>query len=83
MTSSLFRNITKNCEIAPKHYFQIHRVWQYLSGQFYIELWQSNELLRAAAFMTHPPPPSFFFDFHRKSSNMCVKANMKVLLSTI
>ena len=39
--------------------FQIHRVRQYFSGKFYFELWQSNELLRAAIFMNHPFPPHF------------------------
>ena len=60
----------------------MHRVRQYLSGKFYLELWQSNELLHVVVFMTHPLPPSFF-DFQRKSSDMCVKANAKVPLAII
>ena len=51
--------------LAKSRDFQIHRVRQYLSGKFYLELWQSNELLRAVVFMTHPPPP-FIFWFSNK-----------------
>ena len=75
MMSSLLHNMSKNCETAmpPDHVkitsfstsrnFQIHRVRQYISGKFYFELWQSDELLRAAISYD---PPHLVIDFHRK-----------------
>ena len=50
---------------AKSRNFQIRGVRQYLSGKFYLELWQSNEFLRAVIFMTNPHPP-FIFWFSKK-----------------